>query len=302
MKANEIEDDIIKIDINEFKKKLERYDDYNYHIPDNIMSKYNELIKKYNCFTYKYDAKSIWEKKKSKKINNTINTNKNRIYTFTTTSSDNNKIKKSMISYLNKITNKNRTNIFDSIDTLINSIKDDKIILNELYNILLIYISKNNDEIYERIIKLFIKYDNTIFIDSVNDFYKNKTWLPYEFIINNNILDDKFYDNYCDYIKWKNKGINIVKLYSKIIIDMYSKNDIIDKLLNDIYELFIYYLNNSGKKYIIDYLLELTHIIIKCKKNDFILNDLKKIDLNKVDNSTKFLLLNILEKDFILEK
>lgn len=291
MNANELEEDIIKIDLKEFKNKLNHYDN---NIPENIKKKYYEIIKTYSCFTYRYDAKSIWEKKKLKKFtNNNINTNKNRIYTFTSLS-DNNVIKKNMISYLNKITNNNKESILENITKLIDSVKDNKVILEELYNILLIYIGKNNDNIYENIIKIFINYDKNIFISYITKFYKEKLWVPYDFILNNNILDDKYYNDYCDYVKWKNKHINVIKIYCKIIFNEFE-DIIIDKLLIDMYDFFDYYMNNIEKKYILDYLLELMNIILKYKKNEEIINNLKNINLDTIDNSTKFLILNILE-------
>lgn len=291
MNANELEEDIIKIDLKEFKNKLNEYDN---NIPENIKKKYCELIKTYSCFTYRYDAKSIWEKKKLKKFtNNNLNTNKNRIYTFTSLS-DNNVVKKNMISYLNKITNNNKESILENITKLINSVKDDKVILDELYNILLVYIGKNNDNVYESIIKIFINYDKNIFLNYITKFYEEKLWFPYDFILNNNILDDKYYNDYCDYVKWKNKHINVIKIYCKIIFNEFE-NTIINKLLIDIYDSFDNYMNNIEKKYILDYLLELMNIILKYNKNQKIINNLKNINLDTIDNSTKFLILNILE-------
>ena len=291
MNANELEEDIIKIDLKEFKNKLNEYDN---NIPENIKKKYCELIKSYSCFTNRYDAKSIWEKKKFKKFtNNNFNTNKNRIYTFTSLS-DNNIVKKNMIGYLNKITNNNKESILENITKLIDSVKDDKVILDELYNILLVYIGKNNDNVYENIIKIFINYDKNIFLNYITKFYEEKLWVPYDFILKNNILDDKYYNDYCHYVKWKNKHINVIKIYCKIIFNEFE-DTIIDKLLIDIYDTFDNYMNNIEKKYILDYLLELMNIILKYKKNEEIINNLKNINLDTIDNSTKFLILNILE-------
>ena len=42
-------------------------------------------------------------------------------------------------------------------------------------------------------------------------------------------------------------------------------------------------------------LLELMNIILKYKKNEKIIDNLKNINLDTIDNSTKFLILNILE-------
>ena len=73
----------------------------NLKIPENILKKYNELIKNNNCFNSKYDPKSVWEKKKAK--NKIIYSNINKLYLITSNISDDNNDKKKLTGLLNKI-------------------------------------------------------------------------------------------------------------------------------------------------------------------------------------------------------
>ena len=105
-----------------------------------------------------------------------------------------------------------------------------------------------------------------------------------------------FINDYCEYIKWKNNQINIIKSF----IYLYENNskylDILNILLNNINIKLNNYEKINTNKYIIDYLLELEYIILDKIKNENIILNLKKINLNILDNSTKFIIMNIIEK------
>ena len=128
-------DDLIKIDISEFKNKLDYYIQKDLNINDKIIEKKQFLINNFNCFKDKYDSKFLWEKKKKKFTN--IKTNK-RIHTFTTNLTDTSKNKKLFISLLNKLTSNNKKSIISDIESII-STNDD---LGELTNIVFTNISK----------------------------------------------------------------------------------------------------------------------------------------------------------------
>jgi len=283
----------IKIDIDIFKEKLkefEKKDDL--IISESIIDKYNELLKTYNCFTTKYDPKSVWEKKKYK-TRNILYNNKNKLYTFTTNINNNNDNNtKNIIGLLNKITENNKNII---LNTIIEILKKNNNEENEkLFNIVFNYIEKKFDIIYIEILKLFHN-NNTIIYNIINNYILHKLWLPNEYIINNNILNDNLYNEYCDYIKWKNKQLNIIKYFIFIIKeDKHKYNELYNNLCDDLYKQFNNYLEKNYYKYILDYILELLNILLY-ETND-IFNNLKKIDTSKLDNSTKFLIYDIIKK------
>jgi len=270
----------------------------NLKIPENILKKYNELIKNNNCFNSKYDPKSVWEKKKAK--NKIINSNINKLYLITSNISDDNNDKKKLTGLLNKITQLNKDNILKEIKNIIANNKDNIHILNSLINIVYIFIGKNDPKkfnlIYIKILNLFDNFNNNILYNYMNNYIINNIWEPYEFIIKYDILNNKYYNDYCEYIKWKNNQINIIKSF----IYLYENNskylDILNILLNNINIKLNNYEKINTNKYIIDYLLELEYIILDKIKNENIILNLKKINLNILDNSTKFIIMNIIEK------
>tara|TARA_B000000475_G_scaffold263380_1_gene249810 strand:+ start:258 stop:1139 length:882 start_codon:yes stop_codon:yes gene_type:complete len=270
----------------------------NLKIPENILKKYNELIKNNNCFNCKYDPKSVWEKKKAKtKI---INSNINKLYLITSNISDDYNDKKKLTVLLNKITEINKNNILEDIKNIIENNKDSNDVLLSLLNIIYIFIGKNDPKnfnlIYIKILNLFDIFNKDILYNYMNNYIINNIWEPYEYIIKYNILDDKYYNDYCEYIKWKNNQLNIIKSF----IYLYENNnkylEILNILLNNINIKLNKYESENTNKYIIDYLLELEYIILDKIKNENIILNLKKKDLNKLENSTKFIIMNIIEK------
>lgn len=286
----------IKIDLEIFKDKLIEYEqDNDLEVSESIINKYNELKKTYHCFNIKYDPKSVWEKKKHKTKNNILY--KNKLFTFTTKINNNiNDANKNIIGLLNKITDVNKNTILNSIEKIILDNNDNE--NKELFSIVFNYIEKKYDKLYITILKLFENNNNNnnIIYDYINNYILKKLWLPNEYIINNNILDDNLYDEYCDYLKWKNKQLNYIKTFNFIMNENTDKYNIIYNLLcNDLYDVFNYYLINNNFKYLLDYILELFEILINHSDNIYI-NKFKDIDTYKLDNSTKFLIYNIIKK------
>lgn len=286
-------EDFIKIDLNYFEKKLKNYN-YNDINIDNLNKKKKDLIQNYSCFNEKYDSKFLWEKKKMKKnYYNKSNCNTHRsienyneqqqnniekkLYTFTTNKFNINKDKKLFISLLNKISNTNKNLMINDIKNIIQSYEN----IEELLDIIYIFIGKNDDKIYVEILKDIINKDKNIFYNSLNKI---------EYIVNEkytevNILLDKNYDYFCDFKKEKTKCLNIFKSFIDIID--YTGDDIINNFLVNIRNNIISIINNleDSKSYIINYYLELL-LILKQKIN------IKTIDINisKYDKSTKFIL------------
>jgi len=286
----------IKIDIEIFKKKLKEFENRDdLVISKSITNKYDELIKTYNCFNMKYDPKSVWEKKRHKTKN--ILYTKNKLYTFTTVTKNNtinDTNTKNIIGFLNKITENNKIIILKSIEDIIseNNYIENNVLLNIVFN----YIEKKYDIIYINILKLFEKKHSNIIYDYINDYILLKKWLPYNYIISNNILDDNLYNEYCDYIKWKKKEINYIKTFIYIINEEKERyTNIYEILCDNIFDIFNNYLTDNYYTYLLDYTLELLYLLLNETDNN-IINNLKKIDMTKIDNSTKFIIYNIIKK------
>ena len=74
------------------------------------------------------------------------------------------------------------------------------------------------------------------------------------------------------------------------------KLDSIDFLLNDIYNYIIEIIKeNIVYKHILDIFLEQVFLILSTHKNINIINNIKNIDINNFNNSTKFIIYNILD-------
>lgn len=295
---------IIKINLKYFKECLIKKDNYK---SDNkiLLDKYKELKQKYNCFNSNYDAKSIWDKKKNNilKNNNSPNSNnppKNRFYLISNDLTDDNNNKKIFISFLNKITDKNKDVILEKVKTFINDISDNDATI-KLLDILWNHIETSYNIFYIDILYLFNKDYIKIYInDKWDSYYNNKKWTPYDYILNNDILknDEDIYDEYCKYVKWKKNNINIIKAWYYIL----KIENLLDKyydLYKNLYEYLIYYIENDNNNYkhIIDIILDEIYIILDYTDNNSIKEDFNKFNLNKLESSSKFIVYNILERE-----
>ena len=281
------DDDIIKIDLSEFKKKLTELNNLDIVFPANILEKKKNLIETYNCFNIKYDPRSVWEKKKFKNTNKYYET-KNKLYTFTT--NNDNITKQNLTSLLNKLSDRNKIKIMEKIDTIIESNINK---LDELFNDIFKYIEKLYDINYI-IIKIIYNNITIIFFKFFYNFnILNKKWI---IDIKNNIMDDNNYDEFCNYNKLKNKQINIIKtlcFLHKTEDKKYHKQ--YNNLCNLIFNEFKTNYENNNFKYIIDYLLELLGILSFNRLSTNITEYFQLFNLKKINNSTKFLILNIIE-------
>jgi len=287
------DDDIIKIDLDYFQKKLKDYN-YNDINIDNLNKKKKELIQNYSCFNEKYDSKFLWEKKKMKKnIYNKSNwniycsndnhndkqkiNNEKKLYTFTTNKFNTNKDKKLFISFLNKISNTNKDVIIDDIKKIIDNYEN----IEELLEIIYTFIGKNDDKIYIEILKNIINKDRYKFYDSLNKI----KYIVSEKYTRINILLDKNYDDFCDFKKEKTKCLNLFK--SVVDIIEYTNDETINIIIEKTSNNILFIINNleESKSYIINYYLELLLIL---KKNIDI--EAINIDISKYDKSTKFIL------------
>jgi hypothetical protein len=275
---------IIKIDIEQFKNEYNNITD----IPGNILEKVAEIKSTYTCFNSFYDPKMIWAKKI---YNNKDKYNKpkakNRFHIIIPEFSKTSEIKRSLIGYLNKLSHKNKENIYEKIREIINN----NVMLDEIFNIILNYIKTSEDDIYCNILELFDKDYVALNIDKIwNNYLTNKEWNPPQYVYENNLLllNDE-YDLYCDYIKWKKNIHNMNKVWAKY------KNDELIVLLNNIYNHIEEIINEDVHKYILDILLEQIYKLLSIKNYPEIIDKIKNIDIKNFDSSTKFFIYNIIE-------
>jgi hypothetical protein len=276
---------IVKINIELFKTEYNNIVD----IPSNILEKVADIKNSYSCFNSYYDPKMIWAKKI---FNNKDKYNKpkvkNRVHIIIPEFTKTSETKRSLIGYLNKLSNKNKDFIYEKLKDIIDNSKDT---LDEIFSIIINYIKTNDDNIYSDILDFFDKDFLTSNINIYWDNYlTNKEWNPPTYIYENNLLllNDE-YNLYCDYIKWKKSIHNMNKVWVK-----YKESELII-LLNNICEHINYIINEDVHKYILDILLEQIYKILCIKKYPEIIDKVKNIDLKKFDNSTKFLIYNIIE-------
>jgi hypothetical protein len=278
-------ENIVKINIELFKEKYNNI----VEIPNNILEKVADIKSTYNCFNSYYDPKMIWAKKI---FNNKDKYNKpkikNRVHIIIPDFTKTSETKRSLIGYLNKLSNKNKDYIYEKLKDIINNSNDS---LDEIFSIIINYIKSNDDNIYSNILDFFDEDFLKSNIDMCwNNYLVNKEWNPPTYIYENNLLllNDE-YDLYCNYIKWKKSIHNMNRVWIK-----YKSDDIII-LLNNICDHINYIINEDVHKYILDILLEQIYKILCIKKYPEIINKIKNVDFKKFDNSTKFIIYNIIE-------
>jgi len=268
-------------------------------INENLQKKAMELINNYNCFVSNYDAKSLWEKKKliqqKKNVKYTPNNTRNKPRVILIDFCDEMKCKKEFISYLNKLTDLNKEIIYNKISLFIKEL--DINILNSLFDVLINFIKISSNNIYIDVLFLFdINYINNNINNYFEQFLINKKWLPEEIIIDCKILyDNDNYDKYCSYIKIKKNVISLIKAFM-IIFKKIDNDDIkINQLLGEIYKDIQKYLSNNNFKHIIELLLDELLIILEYSPNKEIIENIKNINLESFEYSTKFKLMKIFE-------
>jgi hypothetical protein len=288
-----MDDKVIKINISVFKHLY----NINNDVPDAIINKAENLKKSCNCFNSFYDPKMIWEKKLfNKKEKNVTNpeaasnvNNKGRVHIIIPDFSDSSNIKRTLIGYLNKLTQKNKDLIYEKIKVIIDSNNTDEVFL-----IIWSYIkvSDCDNNIY---IKLLEYFESDFLNNSINklwdNYLNNDEWKPPKYIYENNLLLlNNEYELYCDYIKWK-KGIHNIN----IIWIKYKKANI-SQLLNNIHNYMLECINNPNiHKYIIDIFMEQILKILNKYNDTNIVEKIKSLDIKNFESSTKFLIYNIIE-------
>jgi len=278
-----MDEQIIKINIDNFRYIYNSID-----IPQNILDKAVDIKNTYSCFNSYYDPKMIWAKKiYNNKDKYNKPKNKSRFHIIIPDFTKKSELKRCLIGNLNKLSIKNKDNIYEKIKEII-SLNNN---IDDVFMIIWNYIKTSDNEIYINLLSLFDKGYLETMIDNLWDNYiNNKEWNPPKYIYENNllILNDE-YEMYCEYTKWK-RGINNI---NKIWIKYKQEHLII--LLNNIADYILIIYNTSIYKYIIDILLEQLYKILSVIKYKSIIDKIKSIDIQNLDNSTKFFIYNIIE-------
>ena len=278
-----MDEQIIKINIENFRYIYNSID-----IQQNILDKAVDIKNTYSCFNSYYDPKMIWAKKiYNNKDKYNKPKNKSRFHIIIPDFTKKSELKRCLIGNLNKLSIKNKDNIYEKIKEII-SLNNN---IDDVFMIIWNYIKTSDNEIYINLLSLFDKGYLETMIDNLWDNYiNNKEWDPPKYIYENNllILNDE-YEMYCEYTKWK-RGINNI---NKIWIKYKQEHLII--LLNNIADYILIIYNTSIYKYIIDILLEQLYKILSVIKYKSIIDKIKSIDIQNLDNSTKFFIYNIIE-------
>ena len=278
-----MDEQIIKINIEIFRYIYNSID-----IPQNILDKAVDIKNTYSCFNSYYDPKMIWAKKiYNNKDKYNKPKNKSRFHIIIPDFTKKSELKRCLIGNLNKLSIKNKDNIYEKIKEII-SLNNN---IDDVFMIIWNYIKTSDNDIYINLLSLFDKGYLETMIDNLWDNYiNNKEWDPPKYIYENNllILNDE-YEMYCEYTKWK-RGINNI---NKIWIKYKQEHLII--LLNNIADYILIIYNTSIYKYIIDILLEQLYKILSVIKYKSIIDKIKSIDIQNLDNSTKFFIYNIIE-------
>lgn len=286
---------LIKFPLSIFKEYIEKEIELN----ENLTRKANELMINYNCFISNYDAKSLWEKKKliaMRKTKTQYNPNRTKPRVILIDFSDDMKCKKEFTAYLNKLTDVNKEIIYSKISIFIKDIGDMKI-KRMLFEVLINFIKVSSNNIYIDVLFLF---DNEFIKDNIgiytNNFIKKKEWIAEEIKIENKILyDNENYDKYCLYVKLKKNSLSIIKALL-IILNRLENKEIIKEISNEICKDLNEYLKTNIYKHIIELLLDELMLIFDYYKEEEIIKNLKKLDLNSFEYSTKFKIMKIIEK------
>ena len=286
---------LIKFNLSFFKELYEK----DLELNDILLKKANELMTNYNCFISNYDAKSLWEKKKliaMRKTKISYNQNRTKPRVILIDFSDDMKCKKEFTSYLNKLTDVNKDTIYSKISSFINDIKDIKI-KNMLFDVLINFIKASSNNIYIDVLFLF---DNEFIEDNIRIFLENyinkKEWIAEEIKIENKILyDNENYEKYCLYVKLKKNSLSILKALL-IILNLLKNKEMIKKISKEIILDLNEYLKKMEYKHIIELLLDELILVFDFYKDSEIINNLKNLDLNKFEYSTKFKIIKIIER------
>lgn len=292
---NGCDNDIIKIDYQVFSKYSSLFNTIN--IPDKYLKKKEELFVSHNCFksSFEHQLTQFIEKKFSnhpKHSDDFHKTNK-RLYIISSNFSKEENLKKSYTGCLNKLTEENKTKIYEKVIDMMKS--TEPVNKHILYDILWNFIKQSPDKLY---IDLLQKtFEQEFLLQQFSAYVRDKTWYPDEYILTENIFglrEDK-YDIYCNYVKWKKMSINSLKAWNLIFAR--NKPDLYDKLYDDVIDLLFetYHGNYKERKHVFDFCMDKLYLMMLFCKHEDVLSKIQSLNLDYLDMSSKFLIKNLLE-------
>ena len=281
--------DVIKIEVSVFNEVYKSFDiNKNLGSIENLSKKRDDIFNNYKCFHMTCENNN--EKKhyiqRSKETHIPSSKNTNRLHIISMNFSDDVKFKKQFTGFLNKLTAKNKNSIMPKIIDIINNSASE--MKSEYYNIVWQFIEKSSEDQYIDVLKLIC--DAETLAEKFDTYVSNKGWYPQDMFLSQDILtaDEKLYETYCAFVKWKKGITNVNKTWCSLF-----NNENIDRLLNDLYELFLQY--DNIYKHITDFALEQILFILKTFKRPEIIDNFKLLNVNNFESSSKFLILNITE-------
>ena len=281
--------DIIKIEVSVFHERYKSFDvNKSSEAIKNLIKKKDDIFNNYKCFHMSYENHN--EKKhytqRSKESHISSNKNTNRLHIISMNFSDDVKFKKQFTGLLNKLTEKNKDSLIPKIVDIINNSASE--LKAEYYNIVWQFIEKSSENQYIDVLKLIC--DTETLAEKFDTYVSNKGWYPQDMFLSQDILtaNEELYETYCLFVKWKKGIANVNKTWCSLF-----NNENIDRLLNDLYELFLQY--DNIYKHITDFALEQILFILKNFKRPEIIDNFKLLNVNNFESSSKFLILNITE-------
>lgn len=286
--------DIIKIDLQVFKDRKEIKTE---NKAAALMKKKQEILCS-NCFHVTYDHHHTHTHTHKTYNNNAsaATTRQNRLYIITSDFTEDSKVKKQFVGYMNKLTENNKASLYQKIKELLATIEN-PICLQSIYDTVWDFIGKSPDKLYIYVLKMF---DNDMTTKYIEKYIDCKSWYPPHYAFENNLLsadtesDQATYDMYCDYVKWKNTTTN----HNKAILQLAKESgDMLTRLIQDMYALFEASIEalTPPNAHLAHFALEQIQLFVKDKSYNEVVNKLRYIDMDKLDSSSKFLILDILE-------
>jgi len=209
--------------------------------------KAENLVKEYKCFT-EDEKGDKWFSRKPSATYNTIIKNpvvNSRIQKFKIHNDTNEEIHREFLSFMNKLSDKNKNSTINFIRSHCKQAYIDKYI-EIIWDMMLR--SPDYQSNYIEILKEISNISNITLISSIKLmwilFLTNKKWIPSEELLNE---DD--YDEFCDFLKWKKRSLASIKAYSLFIKEGWIDEDVFITLLQNIITDGKYYirLNNRLK-------------------------------------------------------
>lgn len=193
--------------------------------------------------------------------------------------------KKVITSYLNKLTETNKDNIFKRLASDIQHYSPDEISIALDQIFISLRHHKDTVEMYYDILCLFEKVQLQEYVNNtvMEKYIGGKEWLPPQEYQDNDVYKAQCeYDLYCSFSSWKNGGVAMCKFFA-MYLDRETRCKLINLFLEDIY-------GNLSTRVIIDPVLEQLECIFKLddKFDKEVISKLKKINKSDIPLSSYF--------------